>query len=61
MIQLKKKVKLKKNTINNPNYLKTTDDIKEFEKLDIEFNEDFDIEINSKSSKTKGKCLINLD
>ena len=55
-----KKVKLKKNTINNPEYLKTTDDIKEFEKLNIEFNENFDFEISSKTNKNKGKCLIDL-
>ena len=49
-----KKVKLKKNCINDPNYLK----IENEEKLTIEFNEDFLIE---KSSKTHGKCLINLN
>ena len=52
--RLKKKVKLKKNCINDPNYLK----IENEEKLNIEFNEDFLIE---KSSKTQGKCLINLN
>ena len=49
-----KKVKLKKNCINNPDYLKIDNE----EKLTIEFNEDFLIE---KSSKIKGKCLINLN
>ena len=55
-----KKVKLKKNSINNPEYLKTTDDVKEFEKLDINFNENFDFEINSKCNKNKGKCLVDI-
>ena len=52
-----KKVKLKKNTINDPNYLTLNECLQEHEKIDINFNDDFKIE----SSKAKqNKCLITL-
>ena len=51
------KVKLKKNTINDPNYLKLNEQLEINEQINISFNEDFSIK---STFETTGKCLIKL-
>lgn len=52
-----KKVKLKKNCVIDSNYLKLNDKLQEYEKIDIEFNDDIGIK---SSTNKQNKCLINL-
>ena len=54
---LEKKVKLKKNTFNVPNYLKLDNDLQQHEKINIEFNDNCEIKT---SIIKQNKCLINL-
>ena len=51
-----KKVKLKKNCILDPNYLKLDESVQEHEKINISFNED----IIESTSKKINKCLIKI-